>query len=146
LSLSLDTEDATLALGAKIALHLRVTDVVFLTGALGAGKTTLARGLIRALTEDVIIPSPTYTLIQTYTAPAFDLWHCDFYRLEQPDEILELGILDFMDTGVSLIEWPEKMGAYRPEAGLQVDLGFSDTGRLAVLTGDPSWEARLEKF
>src|SRR5690606_35821703 len=102
---------ATEALGARIAHRLRAGDVIALYGGLGAGKTTLARGLIRALLRaDVETPSPTYTLVQSYETPGLEVVHADLYRLESPEESVELGLEDAFVAAATVIEWPERLG------------------------------------
>jgi tRNA threonylcarbamoyladenosine biosynthesis protein TsaE len=138
----LPDEAATTALGAAIAPLLRRGDVVYLTGTLGMGKSTLARGLIRALTrpgQDV--PSPTFTLIQSYDTPGFELLHLDLYRIEDPDETLELGLDEALNDGVLLIEWPDRLGHLGFDARLDIVLEEADNtnssgiaGRIARLT------------
>ena len=142
---------ATLALGEKLAGRLRAGDTLLLEGGLGAGKTTLARGIITALTGEVDVPSPTYTLVQTYDAPAFEapaleIWHADLYRLEAPADILPLGLLDVRDEVVSLIEWPDRMGDYRPRDALHVEIQFDEEGRRVVFTAfeHTQWREWLE--
>jgi len=133
-----------LAYGHRLAGILREGDVVALTGDLGAGKTTLSRGIIQALCGDIEVPSPTYTIVQTYDAPEFEIWHCDLYRLEKPDDIHELGLLDTMDESVCLIEWPDRMGRYLPKHALIIDISFEGEGRNLSLTGLDYWVKRLE--
>jgi tRNA threonylcarbamoyladenosine biosynthesis protein TsaE len=108
-------EEATLALGARLARDAAPGDVFALAGSLGSGKTTLARGFIRALTRpDEEVPSPTFTLVQTYETPKGTIWHFDLYRLEDPEEAWELGIEEAFASGISLIEWPERLGPLLP--------------------------------
>lgn len=126
---------ATMALGARLAGALKPGDVVFLQGDLGAGKTTLARGLIAAWTGEDEVPSPTYTLVQTYEGPRGPLWHLDLYRLEQPEDALELGLEDGLDSALMLIEWPERLGALAPAARIEVALAPDGDGRIARLSG-----------
>ena len=117
LILHLPDEAATAQLGALIAPRLRAGDVVYLHGDLGAGKSSLARGLIRALTSpDEDVPSPTFTLMQTYDAAAFNIVHLDLYRLKTPEESYELGLDDALANSVLIIEWPDKLA----------HLGFDD--------------------
>ncbi len=140
--IALPDEAATIALGAAIAPHLRRGDVVYLTGELGMGKSTLARGLIRALTRpDQEVPSPTFTLVQSYDTPAFELLHLDLYRLEDPEETLELGLDEALNDGVLLIEWPDRLGHLGFDARLDIVLEQHDHtnspeggGRIARLT------------
>lgn len=140
--IALPDEAATTALGAALAPHLRRGDVVYLTGTLGMGKSTLARGLVRALTHpDQDVPSPTFTLIQSYDTADFELLHLDLYRLETPEETLELGLDDALADGVLLIEWPDRLGHLGFDARLDIVLEQIDhtnlpggTGRIARLT------------
>jgi len=128
-------EAETLALGGKLIEQLKLGHVVTLTGDLGAGKTTLVRGMIQSVLGDIEVPSPTYTLVQTYDMPNFELWHCDMYRLEQPDDGYELGLMDAFEDAVCLIEWPDKLGSLIPEEALAIDIQFEGEGRKVTLTG-----------
>jgi tRNA threonylcarbamoyladenosine biosynthesis protein TsaE len=100
------------AAAAALAPRLRAGDVLFLRGGLGAGKTAFARALVRALCGDaaLAVPSPTFTLVQTYDTPAGALWHFDLYRLKTPDEIYEIGWEDALSGGLVVVEWPERLG------------------------------------
>ena len=142
--LDLPTEEHTLKLGAALAMQARRGDVIALSGPLGAGKTTLARGFIRHLTsDDEEVVSPTFTLVQVYEAPAAPIWHFDLYRLTKADEALELGLEEALATGISLIEWPERLGALLPAASLNVALSVRGEYRQAVLSGGPAWAERI---
>lgn len=141
--------DATARLAAALARLLRAGDVVALEGDLGAGKTAFARALIRKLTaRDEEVPSPTFTLVQTYEAPEFDIWHFDLYRLEKPEDAFELGIEDAMADGVTLIEWPGRLGPWLPRDRLTVAFayGAGEGERIATLSGGGDWPARLEEL
>jgi len=145
LTLALADEAATETLGRRLASFARPGDVIALEGPLGAGKTTLARAFIRHLTsptEDV--PSPTFTLVQTYRGTSGTIWHFDLFRLSRPDEALELGIEDALADGIVLIEWPERLGNALParRLGLRIEPGAEDDSRRAVLVG-AAWDARL---
>lgn len=128
--------EATQALGARLAGALQIGDVVLLRGDLGAGKTTLARGLVSAWTGvDEDAPSPTYTLVQVYEGPRGPLWHMDLYRLRDAEEALELGLEDALAEAVTVIEWPERLGAFAPADRLIVGLEPHGAGRRAHLRG-----------
>ena len=148
--IALDDPDATQALAGRLAHVAHAGDVIGLGGALGAGKTTFARGFIRECAridgqapEDV--PSPTFTLVQTYEFAAAPVYHFDLYRIDDPDEVLELGIEDAFADGISLIEWPERLGPYLPAERLDVELtaGATAQARRALLTGHGGWAARV---
>ncbi|MBT5107229.1 MAG: tRNA (adenosine(37)-N6)-threonylcarbamoyltransferase complex ATPase subunit type 1 TsaE [Rhodospirillaceae bacterium] len=147
--IDLPSPGATKDLAARITRCLRIGDIVALRGPLGVGKTTLARHVIKALgwTESEI-PSPTFTLAQLYDLPDFTLWHFDLYRLDKPEDAFELGIEDAFATGVSLIEWPERLGDYLPTGRLDITLSFKadDDARQVDLDGDPSWSDRLDEL
>lgn len=144
LTLKLADDAATAALGARIGAAARAGDVVALYGDLGAGKTTLARSLIRHLVgPETEAPSPTFTLVQTYSAPAFPIWHFDLYRLEHPGEARELGLEEAVD-GLALIEWPERLGGYLPAQRLEIRLSFEGSGRIARLVDFDDWSTRID--
>jgi tRNA threonylcarbamoyl adenosine modification protein YjeE len=135
---------ATHAFGARLGAQLTQGDVVCLAGNLGAGKTTLARGVIEAWTgqaEDA--PSPTYTLVQTYEGPRGELWHVDLYRLKRPQEAWELGLEEAFTTAATLIEWPERLEGHLPHDRLDIALAPEGEGRRAALTGHGAWRQKL---
>lgn len=139
-SLFLPDEAATLALGGALAAALTQGPadlVVYLEGDLGAGKTTLVRGLLRELGYAGKVKSPTYTLVELYTISRLNLYHFDFYRFERPEEYLDAGLDEyFQGSGVCLVEWPDKAGAYLPLADLRVRLFLADAGRSVALLAD----------
>lgn len=141
--LTLADETSTRALGERLAGVLAAGDVVRLEGGLGAGKSTLARALIRRLTGVAEAPSPTFTLVETYETPDFLLWHFDLYRLEKPEEVWELGLEEALDGGALLIEWPERIEGMLPEEALTVRLDVSGAGRRAFIGGGEFWRSRL---
>ena len=105
------TREALESFARTVGDHLGVGDVIYLKGDLGAGKTTFARALIQHLTASTEpVPSPTFTLVQTYDTPRFDIAHYDLYRLETPEDCLELGIMEAVTMGPLLIEWPDRLG------------------------------------
>jgi tRNA threonylcarbamoyladenosine biosynthesis protein TsaE len=136
---------ATEALGARIGAALRPGDVVFLSGPLGAGKTTLARGAIAAwMGRREEAPSPTYTLAQTYEGPRGALQHVDLFRIRSIDEAQELGLFDAFADAARLIEWPERLGAAAPGDRLEIALEFDGDGRRARITGFGRWRERMD--
>lgn len=138
------SETDTAALGAALALQARKGDIIALHGPLGAGKTTLARSFIRAFTgSDEEVVSPTFTLVQVYEAAAAHIWHFDLYRLDNPDDALELGFEEALAAGISLIEWPERLGALLPKKRLDVTLSSVGDARHAQLSGDSAWAERI---
>ncbi|MEX2449740.1 MAG: tRNA (adenosine(37)-N6)-threonylcarbamoyltransferase complex ATPase subunit type 1 TsaE [Rhodospirillales bacterium] len=141
-------EPATLSLAAAVAARVKPGDIIALTGDLGAGKTTFARGFIHALTgggEEV--PSPTFTLVQLYETAIGMIYHFDLYRLNVPEEAYELGVEEAFAGGISLIEWPEKLGSLLPADRLSValDYGVQPTARRITLTGGAPWMRRLRE-
>lgn len=137
--------ESTKKLGAAISRFLRAGDVVALYGDLGAGKTTLARALITQLGYAGEVPSPTFTLVQSYDLSPAAVWHFDFYRIDDPDEIIELGFEEALAEAITLIEWPERMGPLLPPDRLDIVLSYAggDDGRRAELRGHGRWRERL---
>ena len=141
-ALSLASAEATTALGAAVARALRPGDAVCLWGPLGAGKSTLARGLIRALTQpDEEVPSPTFTLVQLYEG-ALPVAHFDLYRLSGPSEVEELGLEEALDEGAAVIEWPERLAGRLPRDRLDIVLSHEGSGRAARIEPHGAWEGR----
>lgn len=136
--------------GARIAARLQAGDVVALTGGLGAGKTTLARAILAALGHEGEVPSPTFTIIETYAAPPLRLAvvHADFYRLEDPRELAEIGLEDYREGAALLAEWPDHAGGFAHEARcldiVLEALGESgEGGRIAIARGGADWVGRM---
>jgi tRNA threonylcarbamoyladenosine biosynthesis protein TsaE len=137
---------ATEALGARIAARLSVGDTIALEGDLGAGKTTLARAILRALGVREDVPSPTFTLVQLYETPRLTVRHYDLYRIERPGEIEELGLDDALAEGAALIEWPERAYGRLPVDMLHVALtATAADSRSAVLTGPAKWTGHFQE-
>jgi tRNA threonylcarbamoyladenosine biosynthesis protein TsaE len=141
--LTLADEAATTALARLLASHARPGDVIALSGDLGSGKTFFARAFI----GEEEVPSPTFTLVQTYDRPVGRIWHFDLYRLERPAEAIELGIEEAFAEGISLIEWPQRLGRLLPEERLDVALDFAQQpiSRHVHLTGRGRWAELLDK-
>ena len=136
LCLHLVDADATARLGQWFATRLQAGDCLLLEGQIGAGKSHFARAFIQARlgrAEDV--PSPTFTLVQTYQAD-IEIWHADLYRLSHPDEVLELGLEEAFDSAICLIEWPDRLGSLLPKGALRLRFALEGEGRrVAFLPG-----------
>ncbi len=133
-AVQLPDEAATLALGNALAGALADGLVIYLCGDLGAGKTTLVRGLLRTLGYTGIVRSPTYTLVELYAISNLHLYHFDFYRFSQPEEYLDTGLDEyFQGHAVCLVEWPERAAPYVPRADVRITLTIADRGRRAEI-------------
>jgi tRNA threonylcarbamoyladenosine biosynthesis protein TsaE len=148
-TLTLPDEAATQALGRAIAAALHAGEAICLWGPLGAGKSTLARALVRALTTpDEDVPSPTFTLVQFYEGARLNVAHFDLYRLTSPDEAYEIGLDEALDEGAAVIEWPERLDGRLPRDRLDVMIALAeiDDSRQARLTPHGAWEGRGLEF
>ena len=125
----------TEALATRIAPRFRAGDTVLLEGPVGAGKTLFARTVIQALGVAEDVPSPTFTLVQTYEAPSFEIWHADLYRLTGPDEILELGLDEAFSQALCFIEWPDRLGPLTPPGALRLSFEVREESRRLTATG-----------
>ena len=124
------TEADTIRFAKEFAKTLKGREIIALHGTLGMGKTVFAKGLIQALTgSGQEVPSPTFTLLQTYETPVGEVFHFDFYRLKNPDEAYEIGIEDAFQNGISLIEWPEKIGTLLPAKAIHLYFEPTPEGR-----------------
>src|SRR5690606_26075189 len=140
----LSDAEATTQLGAAIAPLMGHGEALLLWGPLGAGKSTLARGLVRALTTpDEDVPSPTFTLVQFYEG-ALRLAHFDLYRLTSPDEAYEIGLDEALEDGAAVVEWPQRLEGRLPPDRLDIELAFEETGegRRVRLIAHGAWEGR----
>ncbi len=147
----LPDEAATAHLGQALADALHPGDAVCLSGPLGAGKSTLARALVRALTKpDEEVPSPTFTLVQFYEGPRLKVAHFDLYRLSSPDEAYEIGLDEALDDGAAVIEWPERLEHRLPTDRLDIELRLPEDpegeGRYVRLIPHGAWEGRGLEF
>jgi tRNA threonylcarbamoyladenosine biosynthesis protein TsaE len=151
LCLQLSSAEATSELAQQLATTLQPGDCLLLEGPIGAGKTHFARSLIQSLMlqiEDV--PSPTFTLVQTYDVTAGELWHADLYRLTALEEIEELGLMEAFDEAICLIEWPDRLAELTPAHALHLELALDpveeDTRHLSLSWTDPKWQSRMDKI
>lgn len=149
----LKSQDVTRRIAGTLAGALDAGDTILLQGGLGAGKTHFARCLIQArlaaadLSEDV--PSPTFTLVQTYCDGAIEIWHCDLYRLSGPGEVFELGLDEAFETAICLVEWPDRLGDLAPAGALWLTFAMTQTPGVRNLTArstDPRWRAMLDRW
>lgn len=145
-TLTLDDEQATTALGARIAGALGTPPlVIFLSGELGAGKTTLARGILRGLDYAGKVVSPTYTLLEPYEISGRTILHIDLYRIADPGELEYLGLDDHLANSVLLVEWPEKGQGWLPQPDLIIRLEHDANGRTAKLEALSTSGAAISK-
>ena len=143
-TLRLSSEDDTALFGQTLAKYAKGGDCILLRGQIGAGKSALARAFIRALLgPDTEVPSPTFTLVQTYEHDDVEIWHADLYRLTDAQEAVELGLTDAFEDQICLIEWPELLGDLVPKSALDIELTVSRDFHLATLTYGENWRARL---
>ena len=141
------SEADTAALGELLAARAQPGDVFALYGTLGMGKSVLARAFIQKLCGGQEVPSPTFTLVQTYEAPEFDIYHFDLYRLKSAEEIFEIGVEEALYGNVCLIEWPEKMGGYLPRDIFRIVIEPEGQGRrITVSAASPTRIARLKEL
>lgn len=146
--MTIDLPDLTAmdALGARIAARVRPGDVVALSGDLGVGKSTLARAILHSLGHQGEVPSPTFTIIETYDGPDMRVpaVHADFYRLKTPSETDEIGLDDYREGAVLIAEWPDQAGGFEHEPQcLSISLEFAEEGRSAIAHGGADWLERM---
>ncbi|MEH6402885.1 MAG: tRNA (adenosine(37)-N6)-threonylcarbamoyltransferase complex ATPase subunit type 1 TsaE [Sneathiella sp.] len=150
--ITVSNPEQTAKVAAALAPYLKVQDAVSLNGTLGAGKTEFARALIRALCgQELDVPSPTFNLLLTYDCAKGPIYHYDFYRLEDPEEVWELDIEDAYYEGITLMEWSENIGANLPDSMLEILITIPDSDidseegeqREISILGDEDWHTRL---
>lgn len=145
MELRVPTPDAMEALGQALATKLRTGDLITLEGGLGAGKTTLARGLLRGLGFQGDVPSPTFAILQGYEPPetSIPLGHVDLYRIEESSELDELGLDDWLEGGALVVEWPDRLGVLYADIALAICIATQEDGtRLLTARVPKSWEGR----
>ena len=146
-TLLLSTEDETFGFGRTLAKLASAGDLVTLSGPLGVGKTVLARGFItQRLGYNTDVASPTFTLVNVYDGVTPPIWHFDFYRLENPQDIEELGLDEALADGISIIEWPERAASWLPTERLDITLGIeaATRSRIVTLSASQAWAVRVE--
>ncbi|MEN8842188.1 MAG: tRNA (adenosine(37)-N6)-threonylcarbamoyltransferase complex ATPase subunit type 1 TsaE [Octadecabacter sp.] len=143
-TLRLSSEDDTAQLGETLAKYAQAGDCFLLRGQIGAGKSALARAFIRSLLgSETEVPSPTFTLVQTYDFGDVEIWHADLYRIGDTQEAVELGLTDAMNEQICLIEWPELIESLTPNTALDIELTVASDCHLATLTYGDNWRSRL---
>lgn len=144
-----DCPDQTCSVAQRLAPLLGPGDTLLLSGDIGAGKTHFARCLIQSLlTTPEDVPSPTYTLVQSYPGGDAEIWHADLYRLTDPNEVFELGLVDAFDSAICLVEWPDRLGDLAPKDALHLKLSTADDSETRLLTfewQDPTWASRVKE-
>ena len=138
----------TKTLATEIKEYLQNGDVILLKGEIGAGKSHFARSLIQASMDKVEeVPSPTFTLVQTYDTKIGSIWHADLYRLNDQSEIFELGLIDAFGKEIVLVEWPDRLGHLEPQDALKIEIVILENDKREVIfsTSSRMWEERLEK-
>ena len=150
ISLTLPNAGATASRAAALGQQLGAGDVILLSGDVGAGKTHFARALILSLLEEPEdVPSPTFTLVQTYEALSADIWHADLYRLTSTTEIEELGLVDAFETAICLVEWPDRLGDLTPPDALYLHFAQADaedTRQLTATWQAAHWDSKLSDW
>lgn len=144
--ITLATLAETEACARRLAPRLLCGDVILLSGPIGSGKSAFARALIRARLDNPAedVPSPTFTIVQTYADATAEIWHCDLYRLSHPQEAIELGLDEAFETAICLIEWPDRISAILPARALSITLAAGDVAHQITVTGPEPWRNRLE--
>jgi tRNA threonylcarbamoyladenosine biosynthesis protein TsaE len=145
--LELADEAATAAIAEAFARRAEPGDLIALAGPLGSGKTAFARAFIRALAPGEEVPSPTFTLVQTYVTPRGAVWHFDAYRLARPEDAVELGIDEALSDGIVLVEWPERIAGLLPAERIEIALSAGPTAdsRIAELRVPGAWAGRFDE-
>lgn len=148
--IELTSPEETQALALSIAPLLRGGDVLLLEGEIGAGKTHFARCIIQSLLDEYEdVPSPTFTLVQTYDSESGEIWHADLYRLSSPDEIVELGLTDAFEDSICLVEWPDRLEDLTPDQALTLSFKMQpEEGHreLRVQANDPRWASFIKEI
>lgn len=150
-SFQMTSPEATTQLAKQLAAQLQPGDCLLLEGPIGAGKTHFSRSLIQSLmTHPEDVPSPTFTLVQTYEVPSGELWHADLYRLSALEEIEELGLSEAFDDAICLIEWPDRLAELTPTHALHLEFSLDpaeeDCRHLTLTWSDAKWQSRMDEI
>lgn len=145
-----NSPDDTAHLAQRLGADLLAGDCILLSGGIGAGKSHFSRALIQSrLSEPEDVPSPTFTLVQTYELPDCQLWHADLYRLTDPDQIIELGLLDAFESAICLVEWPDRLGELAPANALTIsfsDDNHDDTRSIELSSDNNRWASAITRL
>ena len=148
--INLSSPDDTCDFAQRLGGLLGPRDVLLFEGEIGAGKTHFARCLIQSLLlESEDVPSPTFTLVQTYDTSGFEIWHADLYRLTSPDEVVELGLTDAFETALCLVEWPDRLADLSPKNALSIFLEMTEIPgerRMVLRADDQRWANILDQI
>ena len=145
-TISLPLEHDTVDFAERMAAILQAGDTLLLSGEIGAGKSAFSRAVIRTLAgAEIEVPSPTFTLVQTYDVFPAEVWHCDLYRLTHPDEAYELGLDEAFETAICLVEWPDRLGETKPAGALSLHFEALPDGHAVSFSANDRWAARLGK-
>lgn len=140
----LPLEQDTVRFAARVSEILMPGDTILLSGDIGAGKSAFSRAVVRTKAgAEIEVPSPTFTLVQTYDVAGIEIWHCDLYRLTHPDEAFELGLDEAFETAICLIEWPDRLGDLAPQNALKLHFDALENGHSVTLSPNADWTARL---
>lgn len=143
----LPLEHDTVQFAERMATILGAGDTLLLSGEIGAGKSAFSRAVIRSLAgAQIEVPSPTFTLVQTYDVGSVEIWHCDLYRLTHPDEAYELGLDEAFETAICLIEWPDRLGKTKPTGTLTLHFEALTNGHAVSFSANADWATRLDKI
>jgi len=147
ISVKSNSESDTIKIAEKLSEIVKISDFICLEGTLGMGKSVFARGFIQHQTDAMEVPSPTFTLVQSYEGDNYDIFHYDLYRIKNAEEIFEIGMEDMIYEGVSLVEWPSKMEAYLPNNRIEVTIdGKDDTREITFELSDKNKFEQIEEF
>ena len=141
-----DSPEQTAIYAAKLAKNLAPEDIILLNGDVGAGKSYFCRALIQSVLQyEEDIPSPTFTLVQQYDTEIGELWHADLYRLSDPTEVIELGLLDAIESATILIEWPDQIIDFLPKTALKIKISTTgdETRVFNFSWTDKKWDEKL---